>query len=56
MNDLQGKRALVCGSTQGIGRACAMELARRGAAVTLVAREQAAPALEGKLCGGHENI
>ena len=38
--DLAGKRALVCGSTRGIGQACAVELARRGAAVTLAARDQ----------------
>lgn len=38
MYDLKGKRALVCGSTQGIGRACAMELAAAGASVTLAAR------------------
>lgn len=31
--DLQGKRAFVCGASQGIGRACAMALAARGAAV-----------------------
>lgn len=42
MDDLFGKRALVCGSTQGIGRACAMELARRGADVTLAARDREA--------------
>ena len=35
---LSGKRALVCGSTQGIGRASAIELASLGASVTLVAR------------------
>lgn len=35
---LIGKRALVCGSTQGIGRAAAIELASLGASVTLVAR------------------
>jgi 3-oxoacyl-[acyl-carrier protein] reductase len=39
---LAGKRALVCGSTQGIGRACAMELARLGARVTLLARDKKA--------------
>lgn len=38
-HDLSGKRALVCGASQGIGRACALELARRGARVTLVARD-----------------
>ncbi len=38
MIDLSGKRALVCGSTQGMGRACAFEMARLGASVTLVAR------------------
>ena len=35
---LRGKRAIVCGSTQGIGRACAIEFARLGAEITLVAR------------------
>lgn len=35
---LAGKRALVCGSTQGIGRACAMRFAGLGAEVILVAR------------------
>jgi 3-oxoacyl-[acyl-carrier protein] reductase len=35
---LDGKRALVCGSTQGIGKASAIELAEAGAQVTLLAR------------------
>ncbi len=38
---LEGKKALVCGSTQGIGRACAIEMARHGAEVTLMARNEA---------------
>jgi 3-oxoacyl-[acyl-carrier protein] reductase len=36
--DLSNKNALVCGSTQGIGRATAIELASLGANVTLMAR------------------
>lgn len=38
--DLTGKRAIVCGSTQGIGKASALELALLGADVTLVARDE----------------
>lgn len=38
---LVGKRALVCGASQGIGRACAIELARSGASVTVLARDSA---------------
>lgn len=38
--DLTGKRAIVCGSTQGIGKASAIELALLGADVTLVARDE----------------
>jgi len=38
---LSGRRAIVCGSTQGIGRACAAVIARLGASVTLLARDEA---------------
>jgi 3-oxoacyl-[acyl-carrier protein] reductase len=38
--DLTGKRAVVCGSTQGIGKAIAIELALLGASVTLFARNE----------------
>jgi 3-oxoacyl-[acyl-carrier protein] reductase len=38
--DLTGKRAVVCGSTQGIGKASAIELAALGASITLVARNE----------------
>jgi 3-oxoacyl-[acyl-carrier protein] reductase len=38
--DLSNKSALVCGSTQGIGKATAIELAQMGAKVILVARNE----------------
>ncbi len=38
--DLRGKRAIVCGSTQGIGKASAIELASMGACLTLIARNE----------------
>jgi 3-oxoacyl-[acyl-carrier protein] reductase len=38
--DLHGKRALVGGSTQGIGKASALELAHLGATITLLARNE----------------
>lgn len=38
--NLSGKKAIVCGSTQGIGKAAAIELALLGAQVTLVARNE----------------
>jgi 3-oxoacyl-[acyl-carrier protein] reductase len=37
---LKGKNALVCGSTQGIGKAAAIELAALGANVILIARNE----------------
>ncbi|RAU84522.1 SDR family oxidoreductase [Pontibacter arcticus] len=39
--NLKNKRAMVCGSTQGIGKAIAVELAQLGASITLVARNEA---------------
>jgi len=36
--DLSGKRALVCGASQGLGEACAQQLALQGAEVILLAR------------------
>lgn len=40
--DLTGRHALVCGGSQGIGRASALELAALGADVTVLARAQEA--------------
>jgi 3-oxoacyl-[acyl-carrier protein] reductase len=38
--DLKGRTALVCGSTQGIGKAAAVELAKLGANVVMLARNE----------------
>ena len=51
---LQGRKALVCGSTQGIGRACAVHLARHGAEVTAMARnEESLRRVQGELPAEH---
>lgn len=42
MIDLSNKRALVCGSSQGIGKAAAEIFARQGASVTLLSRNESA--------------
>ena len=38
--DLQGKTAIVCGGSQGIGKAAAIELSLLGANVTIIARDE----------------
>lgn len=37
---LNGKKALICGASDGIGKACAIMLAKEGAKVTLLARNE----------------
>jgi 3-oxoacyl-[acyl-carrier protein] reductase len=41
MENLEGKTALVTGASQGIGRACALALAKTGARIALAARNEA---------------
>ena len=49
--DLSGKKAFVCGSSKGIGRAVAISLAQSGAGVTLIARnESALKQVKAELC------
>lgn len=56
---LKNKRALVCGSSQGIGKAIALNLAKEGASVTLFARNEVSLSevlseLNGKFPGDHD--
>ena len=52
--DLQGKNILVTGATEGIGKAAALEFARRGASLTIVGRnpEKTAKVLEALKAAG----
>ena len=59
--NLSGRRAVVCGSSQGIGRAIAIELAALGADITLMARnaermESVAAELDSDSGQKHETI
>jgi 3-oxoacyl-[acyl-carrier protein] reductase len=37
---ISGKSALVCGASRGLGKACALALAREGVDITIVARNR----------------
>ena len=55
MENLEGKTAFVSGASQGIGRACALALAKMGARIALAARNEAkleAVAAEIETAGG----
>lgn len=56
--DLTGKKALVCGATQGIGLAIAQELAQSGASVVIAGRsDEKINAALGTLVGpGHQSL
>jgi 3-oxoacyl-[acyl-carrier protein] reductase len=59
MTGLQGRIALVTGASQGIGRACALELAKAGCTVALAARNEsklAETAAEIEAAGGHAAV
>ena len=49
MNDMIGQTVLVTGSTSGIGRAVAIQLAESGAAVALHGRNDSVEVLDGLL-------
>ncbi len=53
--DLTGKTAVVCGSTQGIGNAIAMQLAACGANIVLLARNEESLKTAIKLLPANEN-
>src|SRR5262245_20238248 len=55
MRTLEGKTALVCGASRGIGRACGVEFAGLGARVILVARSWDALAAARERLGGGEH-
>ena len=59
--DLEGRHALVCGASEGIGRAAAVELAALGATVTLLSRRgdvlrEVRAGLAGGDARGHEVV
>jgi len=54
--DLKGQHALVCGSSQGIGKAIAIELAELGAHITLFSRnDEKLNAVKNELSTSHNN-
>ena len=51
---IRGRKAIVCASSQGLGRACAEALAREGVSIVLNGRDQAKlDAVAGEIAGAH---
>lgn len=53
---IAGRTALVCGASKGLGRACALALAREGVAVTIVARGREALGLAAREIGEETGV
>ena len=53
---LKGKRAIITGSTRGIGRAIANQLVAEGVKVALCARDEAAAQVPAVLLGRYEEL
>ena len=53
---IDGKKALVCASSRGLGRACAFSLAREGVEVTITGRSPGHPRGDGGRNSGCDRV